>query len=77
MFLYSHQTSGEARVKSDRPEAPPSLRQRMKKIFDQCYGAVVECERSSGQKRCKFFRQLPDKDVCEFQVPLKSADKFL
>jgi len=33
----------------------------MKKIFNECYRAVVACEDADGRKRCELFRELPDK----------------
>jgi ATP-dependent helicase STH1/SNF2 len=35
----------------------------MKKIFNECYRAVVALEDADGRKRCELFRELPDRHV--------------
>ncbi|KAJ6585481.1 Bromodomain-containing protein [Mycena capillaripes] len=42
-------------------EVPPIVRQKMKKIFDECYRSVVACEDQDGRERCELFRELPDR----------------
>jgi hypothetical protein len=44
-------------------DVPPAIRDRMKKIFNECYKAVVACEDDTGRKRCELFKELPDKRV--------------
>ena len=46
------------------PEPSPSVRDRMKKAFAECYRAVLACDDGSGRIRCELFRKLPDKNVC-------------
>jgi hypothetical protein len=41
----------------------PTVRDRMKKTFTECYRAVVACEDETGRKRCSLFRELPNKRV--------------
>jgi len=39
----------------------------MKKAFNECYKAVVNCEEeATGRKRCELFRDIPDRRVCTF-----------
>ncbi|KAK7064785.1 chromatin structure-remodeling complex subunit snf21 [Favolaschia claudopus] len=42
-------------------DVPPAVRDKMKKVFNECYRAVVACEDTDGRKRCELFRELPDK----------------
>lgn len=39
----------------------------MKKAFNECYKAVVNCEGDNNRKRCELFREIPDRRV---RVPL-------
>ena len=41
----------------------PAVRDKMKKVFAECYRAVLACEDETGRKRCELFRDLPDKRV--------------
>ncbi|KAJ6573921.1 SNF2-family ATP dependent chromatin remodeling factor snf21 [Mycena vulgaris] len=47
--------------KSNGNDVPPAVREKMKKVFAECYRAVVACEDTDGRKRCDLFRELPDK----------------
>ncbi|KAF9014915.1 SNF2-family ATP dependent chromatin remodeling factor snf21 [Cyathus striatus] len=42
-------------------ELTPAIRDKMKKVFAECYKAVLACEAEDGRKRCELFRDLPDK----------------
>ena len=42
---------------------PPQLRDRMKRAFNECYRAVMNCDDETGRKRCELFKELPDKRV--------------
>ncbi|KAJ7657873.1 SNF2-family ATP dependent chromatin remodeling factor snf21 [Mycena polygramma] len=42
-------------------DVPANVREKMKKIFAECYRAVVACEDTDGRKRCELFRELPDR----------------
>jgi len=45
-------------------DAPGSFKERMKKAFNECYKAVVNCEEeATGRKRCELFREIPDRRV--------------
>jgi len=36
----------------------------MKKAFNECYKAVINCEEEgTGRKRCELFREVPDRRV--------------
>jgi len=36
----------------------------MKKAFNECFKAVVNCEEvNTGRKRCELFREIPDRRV--------------
>ncbi|KAL4254551.1 Swr1 complex component [Abortiporus biennis] len=39
----------------------PTTREKMKKAFNDCYRAVLNCEDETGRKRCELFKELPDK----------------
>ncbi|KAJ3514926.1 hypothetical protein NLJ89_g2080 [Agrocybe chaxingu] len=43
------------------PEVSPSMREKMKKAFMECYRAVLACEDETGRKRCELFREPPDR----------------
>jgi len=44
----------------------------MKKAFNECFKAVVNCEEvATGRKRCELFREIPDRRVRTF-FPLQS-----
>ena len=46
-------------------DAPGSFKERMKKAFNECFKAVVNCEEEgTGRKRCELFREIPDRRVC-------------
>ncbi|KAJ7171766.1 SNF2-family ATP dependent chromatin remodeling factor snf21 [Mycena crocata] len=47
--------------KTNGNDVPPAVREKMKKVFAECYRAVVNCEDSDGRKRCELFRELPDR----------------
>ncbi|PCH33114.1 hypothetical protein WOLCODRAFT_21769 [Wolfiporia cocos MD-104 SS10] len=49
------------RRKTKAAEIPPPLREKMKKAFNECYRAVLNCEDETGRKRCELFKELPDK----------------
>ncbi|KAJ6542741.1 SNF2 family N-terminal domain-containing protein [Mycena capillaripes] len=51
----------KAPPKNKSNDVPPNVRQKMKKIFDECYRAVVACEDEDGRKRCELFKELPDR----------------
>lgn len=42
-------------------ELPTAVKERMKKAFNECYKATMNCTDESGRKRCDLFRELPDK----------------
>lgn len=47
------------------PELPPQVRERMKKVFNECYRAVQMAEDpDTGRRRWELFKELPDKRVC-------------
>ncbi|KAF7306400.1 hypothetical protein MIND_00431200 [Mycena indigotica] len=47
--------------KANGPDVPPAIREKMKKVFNECHRAVLACEDTDGRKRCELFRELPDK----------------
>ncbi|KAJ7857605.1 SNF2-family ATP dependent chromatin remodeling factor snf21 [Mycena leptocephala] len=47
--------------KTNRNDVLPDVRDKMKKVFSECYRAVVGCEDTDGRKRCELFRELPAK----------------
>ncbi|KAF7367428.1 Chromatin structure-remodeling complex subunit snf21 [Mycena sanguinolenta] len=51
----------KAPPKSNGNDVSPAVREKMKKIFNECYRAVVACEDADGRKRCDLFRELPDR----------------
>ncbi|KAF7310438.1 hypothetical protein HMN09_00585900 [Mycena chlorophos] len=51
----------KAPPKVNGSDVPPAIREKMKKVFSECYRAVVACEDTDGRKRCELFRELPDK----------------
>ncbi|CAK5265000.1 unnamed protein product [Mycena citricolor] len=42
-------------------DVPPHIREKMKKVFNECYKAVMACEDHDGRKRCELFKEVPDK----------------
>ncbi|KAJ7071584.1 SNF2-family ATP dependent chromatin remodeling factor snf21 [Mycena amicta] len=53
--------SSLAPPKANGSDVAPAVREKLKKVFSECYRAVVACEDSDGRKRCELFRELPDK----------------
>ncbi|KAH9177014.1 SNF2 family N-terminal domain-containing protein [Lactarius sanguifluus] len=51
--------SKRRKVKTSEP--PTALKERMKKAFNECYKAIMNCADENGRKRCDLFRELPDK----------------
>ncbi|KAH9011009.1 hypothetical protein EDB85DRAFT_2230956 [Lactarius pseudohatsudake] len=51
--------SKRRKVKTSEP--PTVLKERMKKAFNECYKAIMNCADENGRKRCDLFRELPDK----------------
>ncbi|EJD04470.1 SNF2-family ATP dependent chromatin remodeling factor snf21 [Fomitiporia mediterranea MF3/22] len=50
------------RRKVKNAEVPPSVRERMKKVFNECYRAVQVCEDpDNGRRRWELFKELPDR----------------
>jgi len=50
------------RRKTKAKDAPGSIKERMKKAFNECFKAVVSCEEpDTGRKRCELFREIPDR----------------
>ncbi|EMD41348.1 hypothetical protein CERSUDRAFT_109939 [Gelatoporia subvermispora B] len=49
------------RRKTKAPEIPPPIREKMKKAFNECYKAVLNCEDDTGRRRCDLFKELPDR----------------
>ena len=46
------------------PEHPPQVRERMRKVFNECYRAVQLAEDpATGRRRWELFKELPDKRV--------------
>jgi len=42
-------------------ELPTGVKERMKKAFNECYKAIMNCTDENGRKRCDLFREPPDK----------------
>ncbi|KAI0063151.1 hypothetical protein BV25DRAFT_1824711 [Artomyces pyxidatus] len=42
-------------------ELPAATKEKMKKLFNDCYKAILACTDETGRKRCDLFRELPDK----------------
>ena len=42
-------------------ELPTTVKERMKKAFNECYKAIMNCTDENGRKRCDLFREPPDK----------------
>ncbi|KAH9994378.1 P-loop containing nucleoside triphosphate hydrolase protein [Russula vinacea] len=42
-------------------ELPTAVKERMKKAFNECYKAIMNCTDENGRKRCDLFREPPDK----------------
>jgi ATP-dependent helicase STH1/SNF2 len=42
-------------------EPPTAAKERLKKVFNECYKAIMNCVDENGRKRCDLFRELPDK----------------
>ena len=54
-----------------------SFKERMKKAFNECFKAVVNCEEEgTGRKRCELFREIPDRRV-RILFPVRSIAAFL
>ncbi|KAI9460194.1 SNF2 family N-terminal domain-containing protein [Lactarius psammicola] len=49
------------RRKVKTAEPPTAVKERMKKAFNECYKAIMNCTDENGRKRCDLFRELPDK----------------
>jgi len=49
------------RRKVKTAEPPTALKERLKKVFNECYKAIMNCVDENGRKRCDLFRELPDK----------------
>lgn len=50
-------------------ELSPAIRDKMKKIFNECYRAVQACEDpTTGRRRWELFKELPDKRVCTLDI---------
>ncbi|KAI9442766.1 hypothetical protein H4582DRAFT_2073347 [Lactarius indigo] len=47
------------KVKTSEP--PTALKERMKKAFNECYKAIMNCADKNGRKQCDLFRELPNK----------------
>jgi ATP-dependent helicase STH1/SNF2 len=54
-------TLPQKRRKVKTAEPPTAVRERMKKAFNECYKAIMNCTDEHGRKRCDLFRELPDK----------------
>src|SRR6266702_2238736 len=54
-------TPPQKRRKVKTAEAPTAIKERMKKAFNECYKAIMNCTDENGRKRCDLFRELPDK----------------
>ncbi|KAH9017499.1 hypothetical protein EDB85DRAFT_1897630 [Lactarius pseudohatsudake] len=50
--------SKRRKVKTSEP--PTVLKERIKKAFNECYKAIMNCADENGRKRCDLFRKLPD-----------------
>lgn len=45
-------------------EMPGNVRERMRKVFNECYHAVQVCEDpDTGRRRWELFKELPDRRV--------------
>ncbi|KAH9964520.1 SNF2 family N-terminal domain-containing protein [Russula dissimulans] len=42
-------------------ELQTTVKERIKKAFNECYRAIMSCSDETGRKRCDLFRELPDK----------------
>ena len=47
-------------------EITPVVKERLKKAYNECYKAVLNCEDENGRRRCDLFKELPDKKVYFF-----------
>lgn len=56
--------ASQKRRKVKVADVPAAVREKMKKAFNECYKAVLNCETEEGRKRCELFKELPDKKVC-------------
>jgi ATP-dependent helicase STH1/SNF2 len=54
-------TLSQKRRKVKTAEPPNAIKERMKKAFNECYKAIMNCADEHGRKRCDLFRELPDK----------------
>ena len=46
----------------------------MKKAFMECYRAVLACEDETGRKRCELFREVPDRRVSPYIIPVSLSN---
>ncbi|KAF7437300.1 hypothetical protein PC9H_004139 [Pleurotus ostreatus] len=51
----------QKRRKTKAPDVPAAVRDKMKKAFNECLKAVINCEDDTGRRRCELFKDLPDK----------------
>ncbi|KAL0945551.1 hypothetical protein HGRIS_014712 [Hohenbuehelia grisea] len=51
----------QKRRKTKGPELTAAIKDKMKKAFNECHKAVINCEDDTGRKRCELFKELPDK----------------
>jgi hypothetical protein len=56
-------TLSQKRRKTAKVTLDTATIQKMKKIFQQIYAAVVATTDETGRKRCELFKDLPDKKV--------------
>lgn len=63
----------QKRRKTKSNDVPGPVRAQMKKAFNECYQAVVDCVDDTGQKRCDLFQEVPDKRV---SFPVDSPDSL-
>ncbi|KAI0039556.1 hypothetical protein FA95DRAFT_1528440 [Auriscalpium vulgare] len=49
------------RRKYQTAELPTGVKEKMKKAFNDCYKAILNCADETGRKRCDLFRELPRK----------------
>lgn len=53
----------QKRRKTKPTDITPAIREKMKKAYNDCYKAVLNCEDDNGRRRCDLFKELPDKKV--------------
>ena len=39
------------------------MKERMKKAYNECYKAILNCEDENGRRRCELFKEVPDRKV--------------